>query len=212
MRLFPSFKTPIDSPVPAAAEYLQQILQRIDEAVAITKDNRLAAKTMQTKYANRQRRAQPQYKAGDMVMLDSRNIRKQLKATGKSAKFYNRFLGPFKIIRARPETSTYELELPPEYSIHSSFHANLLRPYVANDRTHFPAREPPYPLSIIPEDNQYEVEQILEHRKRHRQTQYKVRWKGYSMEDDSWVAEGDIDAALVDKYMEQLISERESED
>ena len=210
VRLFPSLKTPIDSPVPAAAEYLQQILQRIDEAVAITKDNRLAAKTVQTRHANRQRRAEPQYKAGDMVMLNSRNIRKQLKASGKSAKFYDRFLGPFKIIRAWPETSNYELQLPPEYSIHSSFHANLLRPYIANDPTHFPAREPPRPPSLIPEDNQYEVEQILEHRRRHRQTQYKVRWKGYSVEDDSWVAERDIDPALVDKYTLQLISEGES--
>ena len=107
--------------------------------------------------------------------------------------------------------SNYELELPPEYSIHLSFHANLLRPYVANDSIYFSARKPPRPPSLIPEDNQYEVKQILEHRRRHRQTQYKVRWKGYSAEDDSWVAERDIDPALVDKYMAQLISEGESE-
>ena len=59
---------------------------------------------MQIRHANRQQRAELQYKAGDTVMLDSWNIRKQLKASGKSAKFYDRFLGPFKIIHVRSET------------------------------------------------------------------------------------------------------------
>ena len=134
VRLFPSIKTPVDSFIPSVSEYLDQILERINDAVAIAKDNRLTAKTNQIKYANRDRREEPVYNVGDLVMLDSRNIRKRLKKEGKSAKFYPRRLGPFRIIKAEPETSNYKLELPPEYgSIHPNFHANLLKPFVDND-------------------------------------------------------------------------------
>jgi hypothetical protein len=38
-----------------------------------------------------------------------------------SAKFYPRFIGPFKVIDAKPRTSTYKLQLPPEYAVHPTF-------------------------------------------------------------------------------------------
>ena len=36
------------------------------------------------------------------------------------------------------------------------------------------------------EDNEYEVEKILDHRKKGRQTEYQVKWKGYSDKDNTW--------------------------
>ena len=199
----------MDSPVPAVGEYLDQILERIDDAVAIAKDNRLAAKTAQIKYANRNRREEPVYNEGDQVMLDSRNIRKRLKKSGKSAKFYPRFLGPFRILKAERETSNYELELPEEYqSIHSKFHANLLKPFIENDDSQFPLREPPRPPPLVPEDSQYEVEEILDHQeRRHGRTKYLVRWVGYGQEDDQWIPAEDIHEDLVKEYRRKIEEE-----
>jgi len=176
VRLFPNIKTPVESSIPSVSEYLDQILERIDNAVAVAKDNRLTAKTNQIKYANKSRREEPVYKVGDLVRLDSRNIRKRLKKDGKSAKFYPRYLGPFRIINAEPETSNYKLDLPPEYQcIHPNFHANLLEPFIENDAKQFPLREPPRPPPIIPEDKQYEVEEILDHKI--------IRWTGRGFMD-----------------------------
>src|SRR5437868_7318146 len=107
---FPKFQTQRDRyHVPTVTEFIE----RINESVAIAKDNHLAAKTVQAHYANKHRCPEPKYKVGDKVMLDSRNIRHRIKKNGRSAKFYPQFLGPFKIIQARPETSNYKLKLHP---------------------------------------------------------------------------------------------------
>ena len=88
LRLFPTFRGgDIDTSattVPAVTEHLDRIV----ECVAITRDNHLTAKTNQTRNANRSRRADPEYALGNMVMLDSRNIRRRIKGKGKSAKLY----------------------------------------------------------------------------------------------------------------------------
>jgi hypothetical protein len=111
LRLFPTFREgDIDTSattVPAVTEHLDRIV----ESVAIAKDNHFTAKTLQTKYANQSRRADPEHAVGEMVMLDSRNIRRRIKGKGKSGKLYPRYLGPFKVIKARPATSDYQLEL-----------------------------------------------------------------------------------------------------
>ena len=201
IRLFPSFgPRTIDTRVPAVSEFIE----RINESVAIAKDNHLAAKTVQAHYANKHRRPEPNYKVGNKVMLDSRNIRRRLKRNGRSAKFYPRYLGPFKIIEARPESSNYKLELSPAVdfeSIHPVFHAKLLRPYIPNDPKRYPAREPARPPPVVPEDNQYEVEKILDHDRRRG---YLVRWAGYDQSEDSWVKEHDIHKDLVKEYKASL--------
>src|SRR5437667_3451132 len=93
------------------------------------------------------RQEEPRYKVGDHVYLDLGNLRLGIKQKGCSAKFYPSFVGPFKIINAIPETSSYKLELPPEYKIHTTFHAKLLKPAFDNDTELFPdhvhARPPP---------------------------------------------------------------------
>ena len=184
----------------------------MNHATAIAKDNRLAAKTNQVKYANKKRRKEPVYNVGDQVMSDSRNIKKQLKKNGKSAKFYPRFLGLFRILEAKRETSNYKLELHSEYgSIHPNFHANLLKPFIQNDVNQFPLREPPRPPPIIPEDNQYEVEEVLDHtvvrQGRGRKIKYLVRWTSYRQEEDSWIAEEDIHKDSVVEYRRRVEQE-----
>ncbi|KAI9031611.1 hypothetical protein CLU79DRAFT_842228 [Phycomyces nitens] len=55
---------------------------------------------------------------------------------------------------------------------------------------------------------EYEVESILDHRYRgkgkSKTLQYKIRWKGYKEEDDTWENEENVDATeLVEAYMEE---------
>ena len=103
-------------------------------------------------------------------MLDSINIHNRIKKSGCSVKFYSRFFGLFKIIEAKPEPSNYKLELlfAVEFeSIHPVFHAKLLQPFIPNDPKKYSARESPRPPPVIPEDNQYEVEKLLDYNRCH---------------------------------------------
>jgi hypothetical protein len=56
---------------------------------------------------------------------------------------------------------------------------------------------------VVPEDNQYEVEKILDHDRRRG---YLVRWAGYDQSEDSWVKEQDIHKDLVKEYKASLRS------
>ena len=82
--------------------------------------------------------------------------------------------GPFLITEVLGPI-TYRLQLPASWRIHNVFHATLLKPYKENEiyGPNFP--EPPSEL----ENNEevYEVDSILNHRKRGRGYQYYVKWR-----------------------------------
>ena len=86
-----------------------------------------------------------------------------------------------------------------------------MKPFVDNDADQFPQREPPRPPPIIPEDNQYEVEEVLDYkvvrRGRGKERKYLVCWVGYGQEEDSWVAEEDIHEDLVAEYRRRIEQE-----
>jgi hypothetical protein len=119
------------------------------------------------------------FQVGDQVWLSTRNIRTQR----PSKKLDHRRLGPFTIEKL-VGTQTYRLILPPTIRIHPVFHVSLLEPFVANT---FPGRvaTPPLPIHI---DNveEYEVETVLDSKRFGRQLKYRIHWKGYGPEDDTW--------------------------
>ena len=88
----------------------------------------------QIKYVNKNQREELIYNVKDLVMLNSKNVRKKLKKNEKSTKFYFKCLKFFRIIEAELNIFNYKLELSSEYSsIHFNFHVNLLKPFVEND-------------------------------------------------------------------------------
>jgi hypothetical protein len=183
LRLFPSprdLATPIQD-LPAASDYIQ----RIQGNIAMARDRHAEAKTKQTTYANKKRRPDPDYKVGEKAYLERKDLRLRIKQKGRSAKFYQCYVGPFEISKAEPKTSNYTLELPDEYQIHPKVHARRLKRAYSNDPALFPGRVPPEPPPIDAEDNQYIVEAILDHHTVRRKRQFLVHWEGYSDIEDS---------------------------
>ena len=94
--------------------------------------------------------------------------------------------GPFTITEVLGPV-TYRVQLPASWRIHNVFHAALLRRYKENETYGEIFPEPP--PELLEGEEVYEVENILNHRKRGQGYQYYVKWKGYPISDASWEPE-----------------------
>ncbi|GLB45013.1 putative retrotransposable element tf2 155 kda protein type 1-like [Lyophyllum shimeji] len=181
------------SPVPLADES-EETARRVLDAIHFdfleAMDNLVAAKMIQAHHANAGRAPEIEYQVGQKVMLSTVNRRREYiqKRDGRVAKFMPRFDGPYRVISAHPETSSYTLELPEGLNICPTFHSALLQPYHENDNELFPSRELAMPPPILTDEGveEYFVEKIVDERNWGRGKRYLVRWKGYGPEYDLW--------------------------
>jgi hypothetical protein len=148
------------------------------------------AKILQTFFANQSRADEIPFKVREQVMLATLHCRQDFKSKGddRSAKFFPRYDGPYTIINAHPETSSYTLLLPNLPAKFPTFHASLLKCHVPNDPTLFPSCELTCPAPILTNDGpEWTIEPIIDSRPRGRGMQYLVRWAGYGPSNNSWL-------------------------
>ena len=86
-------------------------------------------------------------------------------------------------------TAAYKLKLPPHMKIHPTFHVSQLKLYkkpTNESRTY----QRPDPVLTTAGEEEYEVEEIINHRTRHRGRQvirkYLILWKGYPAHEMTW--------------------------
>ena len=144
-----------------------------------------------------------EFKIGDKVWLEGRN----LKTDWPSIKLVAKRYGPFKISKALSPI-TYQLQLPLSWKNHNVFHINLLTPY-NETKMHGPNYNEP-PPNLIDGEEEYEVEAILGSRcyGRGRKLQYLVKWKGYSEAENWWINAKDVHADQLLEQFQQTLSRR----
>jgi len=159
---------------PAMEDRMKVLLRNREEALA-------AHELARSRMADRRKSTFIPFTKGDQVWLDSRNLKtiyhKKMKPKREGPFLITEVLGPV----------TYRLQLPAAWRIHNVFHAALLRPYKENGVYGENFVKPPPELEEGEEV--YEVETILNHRKRGRSYQYFVKWRGYPITDASWEPE-----------------------
>jgi hypothetical protein len=135
----------------------------------------------QKEIADRKRREvrEEDYGVGKLVWLNSKNI----KTLRPSKKLDDRNLGPFKIIEKKSDT-VVKLELPETMKIHPVFHVRLLKPV---EEIEGMKREQRVPGPIIVEgEEEWEVEKIVKTRRRGKEIEFEVKWKGFGEEENTW--------------------------
>ena len=139
-----------------------------------------------------------EFKVGDLVMLNARNIRQKR----PSKKLADRLLGPFKILQiVGNHKQAYKLELPETWRIHPVFHVSLLERYHRRPGT---TVEPTAVEVDSDGDEHWEVEAILADRKSiSKGTEYLVRWKDFPPAYDSWVRKDLFDDSSILKEYER---------
>jgi len=178
----------------SAASNAEDVASLIQTDVMEAQDNLLQAKIFQEHYANSNRGEEFVYQVNDEVMLSTFNRRRDFRKKGekRSAKFFPRWDGPYKIIKSHPESSSYTLELPAGRGEFPTYYASELKLHVPNDPALFPSREHARPGPVLTPDGlqEHEIDRILDSRPRGRGYQFLVRWKGFGPEDDEWLRAG----------------------
>ena len=176
---------------PTIKERMHTLIRDREEALA-------AHELAMRRIADRQKNTFTPFKKGDLVWLDTRNIK-----TTNNPKIGPQREGPFLISNVLGPL-TYRLELPSNWQIHNVFHAVLLRPYIENEI--HGANFPQPPPELLEGEEVYEVESIVKHRRRGWGYQYLLKWKGYPLTDATWESEsafsddGNMLAAYKDRH------------
>jgi len=166
-----------------------------------THDAIIEVRVFQMSCVNAHRRTKPEIVEGSLVYLSTKNLNLP---KGRACKLCPKFVGPWKVLRAWPDTSTYELDLPTalqEHHIHPIFHISLLRPYNASNDTLFPNRIQSEPYDFGAEDDQeWFIDEIIGHQWDGRELDLEVRW---SQGDTTWEPLSNCrDLVALDRYME----------
>jgi hypothetical protein len=188
---------------------VEELLVKLNDDLVVAEQHVKQAQENQQRHAN-QHRVDIEYEVGQLVWLSTSDLRLRMKITPKLSQ---RWIGPFPVKR-KLSPLTYELELPPTFSIHPVFHISKLRLHRSSDRfdPHRPSLTAPRPPpAIIEEHEEYEVEAIREHRERRwRGTlhkQYLVKWKGYPEWENTWEWEDTVERSakeVVEEYLQSL--------
>ncbi|KAF1328523.1 Retroelement pol polyprotein, partial [Globisporangium splendens] len=179
------------------AEFAKNFAEKRQQVIKLAQENLKQAQERQKKYYDRKRR-EVEFEAGDLVMLDTKNL--PLKTVARStslqkAKLAAKKVGPFKI-ETMVNKNVARLVLPPNMKrLHPAFNVELLSHYVENP-TKFYTRPIPKAAPVILDDETGEalhvVEALLRRKTHNRQMMWLVKWLGYPVHESTWEYEKNI--------------------
>ncbi|KAF8759681.1 hypothetical protein RHS01_01538 [Rhizoctonia solani] len=139
-----------------------------------------------------------EFEIGEEAWLDAKNV--NLKTL--SPKLTEQRLGPFKVIE-KISNRAYRLELPPTMRIHNVFYVGLLSKVKRNDKRAFENRPPPV---TVDGEEEYEVEGITDAEERDGNWFFRVKWKGYGSEENTWEPRENLKNAekILKKYKKEM--------
>ena len=133
------------------------------------------------KYTDKKRSDVEEYKVGDLVMLNTKDLKYQMVGR-RTEKLTERFVGPYKIKKI-VSSNAVELELLSTVKIHPVVNVSRIRRYIG--QVEGQKKEQPLPV-IIKGEEEWEVKRILNKRWVREKDKYLVHWKGFTAESDTW--------------------------
>ena len=165
-------------------------IQKMKDLRAFLRDELKWSQALMTEHANNRRLPVPEFKEGDMVMLDSRNI----KTSRPSKSLDHKNLGPFPVVKVI-NNMAYELKLPDGMNIFPVFHPWLLH-LDNNDLLPGQIESPPPPVQTDESGTKNFVDEVLDSKIDGRRKDfltgekgcfvYKFKWTGYTNDVPKW--------------------------
>ena len=157
------------APTPAIVKEWANQLENLNTCL---KSEMVYAQAIQFEQADKDRLPAPVYKIGDEVWL----LRRHIQTTCPSSKLDFKRLGRFKIIQ-KISSHTNKLDIPASMKSHPVFHVSLLEPAASNPLAR--QKQPAPPSTIVDDNVEFEVEEILDSKLVRKTLKYLVRWVGY---------------------------------
>jgi hypothetical protein len=179
-------RTPVGEVVEVVNPSSAAFVERLQSSLSFARKCLFAARQRQKALADKNQ-VEKTLKIGDKVLLSTKYL--HLKHSEKSRKLLPKWIGPFEVVQVVGPVA-YKLKMNFGWCVHPVFHVSLLEPYRESGRV-----QPPPPPVEMEGALEYEVESILEHRFRgikNPKAYYKVAWKGYGIEHNSWKPESNV--------------------
>ena len=168
----------------AKTESVASFLQRVTSDWELARENLQRSVGLQQKYYDKRHRG-VHYKVGDLVLLSTRN----LKMKGIPGKLQKRFVGPFEILEKIGQQA-YRLSLPRGLEDPPCV-SYIIIEGLEDCRSTRRTIQPQQMMYHDVEEPYYDIERILRWRKVKRGRkilkEYLILWKGYPIEEASWV-------------------------
>jgi len=151
-------------------------------------------------HANRRRRNDDEFQNGELVYVSTADLSLP---KGRAKKLLPKYISPFKILDARTDTSSYQVELPAQLCtrrLHDRFHQSRLCPHHPNDDALFLHRETYAAYDFGTPDNQeWLVDEIIAHKWGGNKLKFQVCW---NLGDTTWELENTcMELQALDEYL-----------
>jgi len=117
---------------------------------------------------------------GDRVLISTKDFSAELMKRVMK-KLTEKFIGPYMVRKIMSENAV-ELELPVLLRIHLVVNVRRIVKYREQVKGQKKIQLPPVEVTG---EKEYEVEEILDKQERRGKTKYLVKWKGYTMEENT---------------------------
>ncbi|KAE9310844.1 Transposon Ty3-I Gag-Pol polyprotein [Phytophthora rubi] len=174
----------------------QDFLLKQDAILKMAQDAMSEAQTRMKSYYDKNRLAQD-FKPGDMVLLDGRNLDIRHKGFAQAKKLAPRFIGPYPVVK-QVHHDSYELKLSKGLKLHPVFHTSLLKPYRSDE-----SRSQNVNKVILNDGSEGQLaREVIGHRRRKKKLQYRIWWLGEPRADATWEPVENLNQipGLIDKY------------
>ena len=186
-----------------AAEEFTERMKQVQEEVKAALGK---AQEEMRKYADRKRREGVEFKVGNLVLLSTKELKWHIKER-RSEKLMEWFVRPYRV-KSIISADTVELQLLSTVHVHPVVNVSKLQMY----KSQIEGQRAMKPAPVIVEgEEEFKVEKILNKRKIRGKDKFLVRWKGYTVEANTWEDRGNLKNAgkLVEEFEREYGEEDE---